>query len=311
MNASVTSQHAARVEICEVGPRDGLQNHPRHFEVEERIELVNRLFAAGIGRVEAVSFVNDRKVPRMAGAELVVEGAVRREGQLLSGLVLNRRGADRALATSLDEIRFVVVASETFSQRNQGASVEETLLAFESIAGDATAAGKRVSVVLATAFGCPFEGIVPNARIVELVRRIAAARPHEIVLADTIGAATPFEVSRLLAETMPLSDAVWGCHFHNTRNMGFANALAAIEAGVTVLDASIGGLGGCPFAPRATGNIATEELAYMLRGEGNATLPDIKRLLETVAFIEEKIGMPAPGMLARAGMFPPPVVGAA
>jgi hydroxymethylglutaryl-CoA lyase len=295
---------AARVEICEVGPRDGLQNHSRQFSVDERIELINRLFAAGIGRVEGVSFVNDSKVPRMAGAEAVVEGVVRRKGQLLSGLVLNRRGAERAIMTSVDEVRFVVVASETFSQRNQGASVEETLRACEDTARAVISAGKRLSVVIATAFGCPFEGLIPAAKMIDIVQRVQSFLPHEIVLADTIGAATPFAVGRLLALVMPLSDAIWGCHFHNTRDMGLANALEAIRTGVTVLDASIGGLGGCPFAPRATGNIATEALVYMLGDVGNPSLPSLEHLLGTVAFLEEKIGGPVPSLLARAGGFP-------
>lgn len=302
--ASSLVQTARNVEICEVGPRDGLQNHPHHFPVETRIELINRLFATGLRRCEAVSFVNDRKVPRMAGAEDVVAGVVRQENQILSGLVLNRRGAERALATNLDEVRFVVVASETFSQRNQGASVEDTLQACKDIAGIVKSSGRRFSVVIATAFGCPFEGNISSTRIREIVAQVAALEPDEIVLADTIGAATPFAVSGLLADVMPLSDALWGCHFHNTRDMGFANALAAISAGVTVLDASVGGLGGCPFAPRATGNISTEALVYMLRDSGNQNLPKVEDLLDITAFIEKIINEPVPSLLAKAGDFP-------
>jgi hydroxymethylglutaryl-CoA lyase len=305
--ADAVLAHAGEVEICEVGPRDGLQNHSRHFEVAERIQLVNKLFSAGLKRVEAVSFVNDRKVPRMAGAEAVVAGTIRGEGRLISGLVLNQRGAERALATPLDELRLVVVASESFSRRNQGASVEETLRACADIAREARASGRRFSVIIATAFGCPFEGVVPVARVAEIAARVAQYSPHEIVLADTIGAATPFDVSKVLDAVMPVARVKWGCHFHNTRNMGFANTLAAIAAGVMIFDASIGGLGGCPFAPRATGNIATEELVFMLGGARNRSLPDLDALLSVVGYIEERCGSTVPGLLSKAGRFPPTV----
>jgi hydroxymethylglutaryl-CoA lyase len=295
------------IEICEVGPRDGLQNHPRHFEVKERVELIDRLSAAGLRRIEAVSFVNDQKVPRMAGAEAVLARIDRPSGALFSGLVLNARGVDRALVCDLQEIRLVVVASETFSRRNQGASTEDTLRVAAGVSEKVRAAGRRFSVVIATAFGCPFEGVVSPARIAAIARRLAALGVDEIVLADTIGAATPFEVASLV----PLvHDAVvgipLGCHFHNTRNLGFANAYAAIGCGVRLLDASIGGLGGCPFAPRATGNVATEDLVNMLAGRLETPV-DMTALFATVDWIEQRIGAPAPGLLSRAGIFPPAV----
>ncbi len=236
------------IVVCEVGPRDGLQNHPRHFEVAERVELIDRLSAAGLRRIEAVSFVNDQKVPRMAGAEAVLDSIRRPPGTLFSGLVLNGRGVDRALGCDLQEIRLVVVASDTFSRRNQGASTEDTILLAAEVSGKVKSAGRRFSVVIATAFGCPFEGRVAPEHVAGIARRLAAMGVDEIVLADTIGAATPFEVAALV----PLVEAAapgipLGCHFHNTRNLGFANAYAAIGSGVRLFDSSIGGLGGCPI----------------------------------------------------------------
>lgn len=293
------------IVICEVGPRDALQNHPRHFSVAERVELIDRLASAGLRRIEAVSFVNDRKVPRMAGAEEVLAKIDRSGSTQFSGLVLNRRGVERALLCDLDEIRVVVVASDTFSQRNQGTTLAEMMVAATEIGAMVTAAGRRFSVVIATAFGCPFEGLVPFERVVGIARDAVAAGAQEIILADTIGAATPFQVAALLPLVVQAAGAAAvGCHFHNTRGLGFGNAYAAIEHGARILDAAIGGLGGCPFAPKATGNIATEDLAFMLRERAGATPLDFGRLLATVAWLEEKTGSQAPGMLSRAGLFP-------
>ena len=293
------------IAVCEVGPRDGLQNHPRHFEVAERVELIDRLSAAGLRRIEAVSFVNDQKVPRMAGAEAVLDSIRRPPGTLFSGLVLNGRGVDRALDCDLQEIRLVVVASDTFSRRNQGASTEDTILLAAEVSRKVKSAGRRFSVVIATAFGCPFEGRVAPERVAGIARRLAAIGVDEIVLADTIGAATPFDVAALV----PLTEAAvagipLGCHFHNTRNLGFANAYAAIGCGVRLFDSSVGGLGGCPFAPRATGNIATEDLVNMLGGRLEAPV-DVEALFVTIGWLEERIGAAVPGLLSRAGAFPP------
>ncbi len=293
------------IAVCEVGPRDGLQNHPRHFEVAERVELIDRLSAAGLRRIEAVSFVNDQKVPRMAGAEAVLDSIRRPPGTLFSGLVLNGRGVDRALDCDLQEIRLVVVVSDTFSRRNQGASTEDTILLAAEVSRKVKSAGRRFSVVIATAFGCPFEGRVAPERVAGIARRLAAIGVDEIVLADTIGAATPFDVAGLV----PLTEAAvagipLGCHFHNTRNLGFANAYAAIGCGVRLLDSSVGGLGGCPFAPRATGNIATEDLVNMLGGRLEAPV-DVEALFATIGWLEERIGAAVPGLLSRAGAFPP------
>ncbi len=293
------------IAVCEVGPRDGLQNHPRHFEVAERVELIDRLSAAGLRRIEAVSFVNDQKVPRMAGAEAVLDSIRRPPGALFSGLVLNGRGVDRALGCDLQEIRLVVVASDTFSRRNQGASTEDTIRLAGEVARKVKSAGRRFSVVIATAFGCPFEGRIAPEHVAGIARRLAVMEVDEIVLADTIGAATPFDVAALV----PLVEAAapgipLGCHFHNTRNLGFANAYAAIGCGVRLLDSSIGGLGGCPFAPRATGNIATEDLVNMLAGRLEAPV-DIGSLLTAIGWLEERIGAAVTGLLGRAGVFPP------
>lgn len=292
------------IAVCEVGPRDGLQNHPRHFEVAERVELVDRLSAAGLRRIEAVSFVNDRKVPRMAGAEAVLERIRRPPGTLFSGLVLNGRGVERALGCDLQEIRLVVVASDTFSRRNQGATTEDTVRLAGEVARKVKSAGRRFSVVIATAFGCPFEGRVAPEHVADIARRLATMEVDEIVLADTIGAATPFDVAALVPLVAAAVPGIpLGCHFHNTRNLGFANAYAAIVCGVRLLDSSIGGLGGCPFAPRATGNIATEDLVNMLAGHLDTPV-DVESLLATVGWLEERIGAPVPGLLSRAGVFP-------
>lgn len=296
---------SAPVVVCEVGPRDGLQGRAAPLPVAERIALVDRLADAGLARIEAVSFVRDDRVPAMAGAEAVLAGVRRRPGVELAGLVMNARGAERAAACDLHEVRFVVVASDTFSVRNQGAGVEATLAAFDAVAAIAGRAGRRVAVVIAAAFGCPYEGTVPRSRVVEIASRVSRSGADEVLLADTIGAGGPAEVE---ARVAAVRDAVGGrpvgVHLHNTRNTGYANAYAALRAGATVFDASIGGLGGCPFAPRATGNVATEDLVWLLEGCGAGPLPDLRRLVEVNAWLAERLGEPLPGLLARAGPFP-------
>lgn len=294
-----------KVTLCEVGPRDGLQNHPRQFSISERIEMIDRLSMAGLPRIEAVSFVNDAKVPGMSGAESVLKGIARPGGTEFSGLVLNRRGAERALNCELDEIRLVVVASDTFSQRNQGATLAQMLSVAGEVATMVTGCGRRFAAVIATAFGCPFEGRIDPAQVAAIAGELRAAGAAEIVLADTIGAATPFEVAAIVPLVAAAAgDAILGCHFHNTRNMGFANAYVAIEKGVRLLDSSIGGLGGCPFAPRATGNIATEDLVYMLGAERLDQPLDTDRLFAAIDWIEGLVGKEVPGLLRRAGLFP-------
>jgi isopropylmalate/homocitrate/citramalate synthase len=289
--------------IREVGPRDGLQNEEQVFPPETRAELVDRLAAAGLRRIEAASFVNPERVPQMAGAEEVVAALSRRDGVVYVGLALNERGYDRLVETTLDEVSFAVAATESFSQRNSGASVEAAVGDAERIVERAKRDGIRASVTISVAFGCPFEGPVDPDRVVGLAERLAATAADELVLADTIGVATPTQVGRLLERVAALGKPVGG-HFHNTRNTGFANAYAALEAGVAVLDASVGGLGGCPFAPKATGNIATEDLVYLLEGEGIDTGVDLEALIAVSEWLEALLGRRLEGYVYRAGGFP-------
>jgi (R)-citramalyl-CoA lyase len=288
--------------IREVGPRDGLQNEQQALPPETRAELVRRLTAAGLGRIEAASFVNPERVPQMAGAEEVVTALERRDGVVYAGLALNARGYERLRETGLDEVSFAVAATESFSQRNAGASVEASIAAAEAIATRAREDGIRASLTISVAFGCPFEGPVDPNRVVEIAERLAATEADELVLADTIGVATPTRVQSLLERVGALGKLVGG-HFHNTRNTGFVNAYAALEAGVSVLDASVGGLGGCPFAPKATGNIATEDLVYLLEGEGVETGVDLDALIAVSEWLEELLGRRLEGYVYRAGPF--------
>jgi isopropylmalate/homocitrate/citramalate synthase len=295
---------AAQVTVCDVGPRDGLQNEARTFPPEVRAELVNRLADAGLPRIEAASFVNPARVPQMAGAEEVVDRIVTWEKSRFAGLVLNERGYERLATTPLDEAHLTLAATEEFNERNAGGPVEASLTAAETITGRAHEDGRRASVTISVAFGCPFEGEVRPGHVLSLAERAAAAGADEIVFADTIGVAVPRQVRHLVAEGARLARPI-GIHLHNTRSTGFANAYAALDAGATVLDASVGGLGGCPFAPRASGNIATEDLVYLLHGEGVETGIDLDALIGVAAWLEELLGRPLPGQVYRAGMFSP------
>jgi hydroxymethylglutaryl-CoA lyase/(R)-citramalyl-CoA lyase len=280
-----------------------LQNEPETLDVPVRAELVRRLASTGVPALELASFVDPRRVPQMANAEEVVAAAGPTAGVTRAGLALNERGYERLVATGLDEVRFAFGVTESFNQRNQGASVEESLAAATGIVRRAREDGLRSTVTLSVAFGCPFEGDVDPARVLELAGRIAEAAPDMIVLADTIGVAAPTAVRTLVSRTAELGIPVGG-HFHNTRNTGYANALAALEAGASVLDASVGGLGGCPFAPNATGNIATEDLVYMLHREGVETGVDLDALVGVAAWVAEILGRRLDGQLYRAGAFP-------
>ena len=293
-----------RVTICDVAARDGLQNEDQHLDPETRAELVNRLAAAGLPRIEAVSFVNPARVPQMAGAEEVVAGIERRDGVVYAGLVLNERGYDRLAATALDEAHFALAASETLNQRNQNATREESLQAAGLIVERAHADGLRATVTIGAAFGCPFEGAVDPAVVLGFAERLAAAGADEIVVADTIGVGVPRQVKEIVGGAVGLGPPV-GVHLHNTRNTGLANAYAALEAGATVLDASVGGIGGCPFAPKATGNICTEDLVYMLHGEGVETGIDLDALITVAEWLESRLGRQLPGQVYRAGVFAP------
>jgi isopropylmalate/homocitrate/citramalate synthase len=289
--------------IREVGPRDGLQNEQEILSPETRAELVDRLAATGLRRVEAASFVNPERVPQMAGAEQVAGALHRVNGVIYAGLALNERGYERLRETGLDEVSFALAATESFSQRNAGTSVEASIAAAEEIVARSRADGLRASLTISVAFGCPFEGPVSPDRVVEIAERLASTEPDELVLADTIGVARPSQVRRLLERVAALGRPVGG-HFHNTRNTGFANAYAALEAGVSMLDASVGGLGGCPFAPKATGNIGTEDLVYLLEGEGVDTGVDLDGLIDVSKWLEELLGRQLEGYVYRAGRFP-------
>jgi hydroxymethylglutaryl-CoA lyase len=295
-----------RVEIVEVGPRDGLQNEDTVVDTATKVALIERMLDAGVRRIEATSFVHPRRVPQMADAEGVMAAVPRDRDASYIGLVLNERGLDRALDAGVDEANVVVVATETFSRRNQGAGVDEMLRAWEHIAGRARQAGVRTSVTISAAFGCPFEGEVPPRRVAELASRVAVAGPDEIALADTIGVGVPPQVTAVVEGVREVvGDTPLRCHFHNTRNTGFANVVAALDAGVAALDASVGGIGGCPFAPAATGNIATEDLIYLLDRVGVDHGVDLARTSATARWIGEQLGTTVPGMLSRAGPFPP------
>jgi isopropylmalate/homocitrate/citramalate synthase len=279
--------------LCDVGPRDGLQNENEVLEPAVRADLVNRLAAAGLPRVEAVSFVRDDRVPQMARAEEVVAGIERRDGTEYSGLVLNEQGYERFAGAGLDRVNVTLGATASFNQRNGNASLEEATARVERILAEASV---PATVTISVAFGCPFEGRVDPSRVAELAGRFEGA---EVVLADTIGVAVPHEVRELVTRT-----GAAGFHGHNTRNTGYANALAALEAGASLLDSSVGGLGGCPYTPRATGNIATEDLAYLLEGEGVETGLDLDALIATSTWLEGVLGRRLEGQLYRAGTWP-------
>jgi hydroxymethylglutaryl-CoA lyase/(R)-citramalyl-CoA lyase len=292
-----------RVTLYEVGPRDGLQNEPEVLDVDTRAELVRRLADTGIPAIEVASFVDSRRVPQMADAEEVVAAVGALPSAVRAGLALNERGYDRLVTAGLEEVRFSFGITEEFNRRNQGAGVEESLGAARETVVRAKGDGLRASVILSVAFGCPFEGEVDRGHVADVAARVAESEPDTIVLADTIGVASPAAVRSLTERTAVLGPSVGG-HFHNTRNTGYANAVAALEAGATVLDASVGGLGGCPFAPNATGNIATEDLVYLLEREGVATGVDLDGLIEVSGWMADTLGRPLEGQLYRAGAFP-------
>jgi hydroxymethylglutaryl-CoA lyase len=291
--------------IVEVAPRDGLQNEPEIIATADKIRLIERSIEAGLRRIEAVSFVNPQRVPQMADAEAVMAGVPRVAGVSYAGLVFNDRGLDRALAAGVDEINVVVVATDTFSHRNQGCTTAEGVDRWHALAKRAADAGLFRTVTIAAAFGCPFEGEVASSRVLELIGRVAEANPDEIAVADTIGVGTPDQVRTVVGGAAALAPAAaLRCHFHNTRNTGYANAVAALEAGARVLDASTGGIGGCPFAPAATGNIATEDLLYLLHRMGVNTGVRMEPVSETGGWLGRLLGKPVPALLGRAGPFP-------
>jgi hydroxymethylglutaryl-CoA lyase len=284
----------ALITICDVGPRDGLQNEPEVLAPEVRARLCRRLAEVGLPRVEAVSFVRGDLVPQMEGAEEVVAELPAANGTVFAGLVLNERGYDRLAAAGLPEVHATLAATETFSQRNANQTVQEAILGCQRIVERAHADRRRATVTISVAFGCPFEGDVDPGRVADIASQLA--RADEVVLADTIGVAVPRQVKALVRKTN--AD---GVHLHDTRGTAAANALAALEEGVTVLDASVGGLGGCPFAPRSTGNVATEDLVYLLHGEGVETGIDLDALIGVARWMQDVLGRQLPGRVYRAG----------
>lgn len=294
------------IEMVEVSPRDGLQNEKAEIATADKLHLIGRAIAAGARRIEVTSFVNPRAVPQMADAEAVCAGLPDRDDVTYVGLVLNQRGADRALATGrIDQLGALAVASDGLAIANQGQTAEESVAVSKAVMAAGQAAGKGVQVTIAAAFGCPFDGEVPEGRVVEMARVLAEAGPAEVGLADTIGVANPAHVARLVAAVgeviAPIPVRV---HFHNTRGTGLANVWAAIGAGASVIDASIGGLGGCPFAPGAAGNVSTEDVVYMLERAGIGTGLDLAMLIETNRWLTEIMQRKLPGMVAQAPAFP-------
>jgi hydroxymethylglutaryl-CoA lyase len=305
MQATPRTQPERSVSIIEVGPRDGLQSEPEVLSTAAKIEFITRAIDAGIRRLEVTSFVHPKRVPQMADAEDVIRGLPQRSDVTYIGLVLNRKGFERAQATGIPEIGMAVVASDTYNQRNQGVPTIESVKAWQDIAKAAKAAGIRANVMISSAFGCPFEGEIPIQKILSLVDQVMEGDPVELGIADSIGVAVPDQVTELLGAVMARAPGVpIRCHFHNTRNTGIANAQAALQAGATSLDASIGGIGGCPFAPAATGNIPTDDLLYMLDRSGVHTGVSLEKIIATSQWLQGQLGRSTPAMLPKAGAFP-------
>ena len=295
----------SEIEIVEVGPRDGLQNEAVLFSTEQKLSMINRAIEAGVRRIEAASFVSPKLVPQMADADAVAAGLIRRADVIYIGLVLNKRGALRAIEAGLNELGAVCAASDGFALRNQGQTSDESLAMCCEVVRLARQEGRRAQITISTAFGCPFDGEVNPQRVVDMAKVAAAAGPVEVAIADTIGVAAPRDVADLVtkvkAAIAPLPVRV---HFHNTRNTGLANVWAAVTAGARTVDASLGGLGGCPFAPRATGNVPTEDVVYMLERSGYRTGLNLDRVIEAAGWLSQNMGRELPGMVSKAGNFP-------
>jgi hydroxymethylglutaryl-CoA lyase len=298
-----------RIEMVEVSPRDGLQNEPGLFPTIDKIELITRALVAGVKRIEVASFVHPGRVPQMADAEAVVAALPKRDAKDVTyiGLVLNKRGALRALETQVHELGAVISASDGFGTRNQGRTSDETLEDAIEIIRLAKEHGRSAQATISVAFGCPFDGEIAPARVADLARRVAAAGPREIAIADTIGVGVPNQVKAVMAAVKAAAPGMpIRAHFHDTRNTAVANAWAAVEFGATTIDASIGGIGGCPFAPNATGNVATEDVQYMLQRSGVETGLSLDGLIDTAKWLSAKMGRTLPGLVSRAGGFPKP-----
>ena len=295
-----------RITLVEVGPRDGLQSEPEILSTESKIEFINRAIDAGIRRLEVASFVHPKRVPQMADAEALIERLADNDKVSYIGLVMNEKGLDRALETKIGEIGMVVVATDSYNQKNQGVNTDESVRVWGQIAARAQQNGLRANVMISSAFGCPYEGEVKVERIVELAKPVIEAGPAELGSADSIGVAVPNQVTELLGRVRDvIGDLPLRCHFHNTRNIGLANAQAAVDSGVTYLDASIGGIGGCPFAPAATGNVPTDDLLYMLDRSGVKTGVSLEKIIEVSRWLEQKLGRSVAALLPKSDIFPP------
>ena len=296
---------ANSITLVEVGPRDGLQSEPEILSTDSKIEFINRAIDAGIRRLEVASFVHPKRVPQMADAEALIEKLADHDDVSYIGLVMNEQGLDRALATKIGEIGMVVVATDSYNRKNQGVDTDESVRVWGKIAERAQQNGLRANVMISSAFGCPYEGEVKVERIVELAKKVIESEPAELGIADSIGVAVPNQVTELLGRVRDvIGDLPIRCHFHNTRNTGLANAQAAVECGVTYLDASIGGIGGCPFAPAATGNVPTDDLLYLLDRSGVETGVSLEKIIEVSDWLEQELGRAVPALLPKAGIFP-------
>ena len=295
----------SKVSICEVGPRDGLQSEPELLSTEVKKEFITRSVNAGIKHIEVTSFVHPKKVPQMADAEDLVASLPIHDDVSYIGLIMNQRGFQRAKDCGIKEVGMVIVSTDTYNMKNQGVITQQSIDNWLDIASSAKSAGIRTSVVIACSFGCPYEGEVDPEHIASIAEQILKGEPDVIGLADSVGVAVPnqikttFALIKDLAPTIPLRT-----HLHNTRNTGLANAAAAVEAGVTIIDASTGGIGGCPFAPKATGNIPTDDLLYMLDRSGIETGVNLKEIVKTTDWLENQLGRSVPAMVPKAGIFP-------
>lgn len=294
-----------QITLVEVGPRDGLQSEPEILPTESKSTFIEKAIDAGIRRLEVASFVHPKRVPQMADAEALIATLPQRDDVSYIGLIMNERGLDRALTTKIHEIGMVVVASDTYNRKNQGCSTNDSVSAWHEIGAKAKSRGLRANVMISSAFGCPFEGEVKVEHVVELAKQLVDSNPAELGIADSIGVAVPDQVADLLGRVKEvIADIPLRCHFHNTRNTGLANAQAAVVAGVTYLDASIGGIGGCPFAPAATGNIPTDDLLYMLDRSGIETGVSLEKIIDVSRWLENELGRSVPALLPKAGGFP-------
>jgi len=293
------------ITLVEVGPRDGLQSEPEILSTDIKALFIEKAIDAGIRRLEVASFVHPKRVPQMADAEALLEQLPDLDDVSYVGLIMNERGLDRALETKVNEIGMVVLSTDSYNRKNQGVDIDQSVRAWSEISKRAKQNGLRANVMISSAFGCPYEGEVKVESIVELAKRLIEAGPAELGIADSIGVAVPSQVTELLGRVRDvIGELPLRCHFHNTRNTGLANAQAAVESGVTYLDASIGGIGGCPFAPAATGNIPTDDLLYMLDRSGIETGVSLDKIIEISRWLEQELGRGVPSLLLKAGVFP-------